>query len=296
MILGSLQNFKQLQGLQLVSASTTTFNSSDILSCDNVDRNMTKMDTSTNFDNSEEAFVWSSFREVLKVWRKGSNEASFNLDIKNGKATLQLNFMLGNPSDPHCDDHCPPQPDGYPHPHLNNHHPHGPADHGRRGRRKGPARIQKDRARAAAFQASKLGAAASAAPTAVTESVPAAVKLPFSGSLLPLKKKIIGGIMQPVPTSTSSVSSLSKPLSASPPPSSYAAAVSTVPAPVKKVGNWKPDVNPESAKKRLFQASHPLPLLTQPEPDQVAPCHDDDVQSRNNFKKKEDELFKKLFT
>ena len=193
--------------MQLVSASTTTFNSSDILSCDNVDRSMTKMDTSTNFDNSEEAFVWSSFWEVLKVWRKGSNEASFNLDIKNGKATLQLNFMLGNPSDPHCDDHCPPQPDGYPHPHLNHHHHHGPAYHGRCGRYKGLARIQKDCPRAAAFQASKFGAAASAAPTAVTESASAAVKLSFSGSLLPLKKEIIGGIMQPGPTSSSSVSS-----------------------------------------------------------------------------------------
>ena len=91
--------------------------------------------------------------------------------------------------------------------------------------------------------------------------------------------------MQPVPTSSSSVSSLSKPLTASLPPSSYAAAVSTVPAPVKKVGNWKPDVNPESAKKRLFQASHPLPLLPQPEPDQVAPCLDNDVESISRKKK-----------
>ena len=81
-----------------------------------------------NFSETEEAFLLSSLKEVVKVWGKGSGQASFNFSVINGKGTLQLGFQLGLPCDLHV---LPPQ----------------------RSRKKGPARCQRDRRRATAHQA-----------------------------------------------------------------------------------------------------------------------------------------------
>ena len=244
------------------------------------------MKTSHSFTNSEESFLLCSLHEVLKVWKRGSSQASFNLDIKDGVATLQLNFHLGNPNDLHYDHHHVPQPDV----HYHGHHLHKQA---RGGRHKGPARREKDRARAAAYQAAKLRAAASAAPSApvVTEEMAVtAVKLPFSGNMLPLKTKKIG-TLQPVPPPPSSLSA------SSPQSSTYATVVSAVPPPVKKTVERQFNQNISSAKKRLFHPGDPQ--LHTPAPQPVI-CHipplNDQVDTRCNFKKKEDDLFQKLFS
>ena len=55
----------------------------------------------TTFSYSEEAFILSSLREVSKVWARGTGHATFNLNIVDGFANLQLGFTLGRPSDPH---------------------------------------------------------------------------------------------------------------------------------------------------------------------------------------------------
>ena len=60
---------------------------------------------------TEEAFLFSSFQEAVKVWRKGSGQATFSLQIGDGKAELQLSFKLGHPSDLHFEPDVPPSPD-----------------------------------------------------------------------------------------------------------------------------------------------------------------------------------------
>ena len=244
------------------------------------------MKTFHSSNNSEESFLLCSLHEVLKVWRKGSSQASFNLDIKDGVATLQLNFQLGNPDDLHYDHHVPPQSDV----HSPGHHLHKQA-HG--GRRKGPARREKDRARAAAHRAAQLKTAVSAVspPPVVSEktAVPA-VKLPFSGNMLPLKTQNIG-TLQPVPPPPSSLSP------SSPPFSTYAAAVSALPPPVRKTGERQFDTDISSAKKRLFDPGPPQSRTPTPQPVHgIPPVDDQRVGKKSNFKKNEDDLFKKLFS
>ena len=58
--------------------------------------------TNTPFNLSEEAFLLTSIREVIKVWSH-HGQANFNLSVKDGKADLQLGFQLGHPGDPHLD-------------------------------------------------------------------------------------------------------------------------------------------------------------------------------------------------
>ena len=81
-----------------------------------------------NFSMTEEAFLLSSLKEVVKVWGMGTGHASFNFTVENGKGSLQLGFQLGLPHEVHV------YPQGHP-------------------RRKCPARRERDRKRAAAFQA-----------------------------------------------------------------------------------------------------------------------------------------------
>ena len=114
---------------------------------------------------SEEAFLLSSLREVVNIWSRGTGQASFNLTVKEGVADLQLGFKLGMPGDAHL--HHEHQVPLY-HPQQ-----HAPEQEqaAKKRRRKGPSRRQRDRARAAAFQARKQ---------------PEVVILPFHGKILPL--------------------------------------------------------------------------------------------------------------
>ena len=41
------------------------------------------------------------------MWRKGSGQATFSLQIVDGKADLQLSFQLGHPSDLHFEPDVP---------------------------------------------------------------------------------------------------------------------------------------------------------------------------------------------
>ena len=124
-----------------------------------------------DFSPSEEAFLLNSLHEVVKVWASGNGKATFNLKIENGSAELQIAFVLGHPHDVHAVPPRHPQHD----PHHDQHLPR------RRPRHKGPARREKDRARAVKHQAflkSKKTA----------ES--ADILLPFRGKILPLANEI----------------------------------------------------------------------------------------------------------
>ena len=48
----------------------------------------------SNFCFTEEAFLLSSLHEVIKVWSRGSGQASFDLNISDGSAELKLGFKL----------------------------------------------------------------------------------------------------------------------------------------------------------------------------------------------------------
>ena len=125
----------------------------------------------TNFSTysvTEEAFLHSSLHELVKVWASGSGKASFHLDICDGVAELQLNFKLGHPSQSHCDQYVP-----------QHHHLHDKQEgyQPRRRRRKGPARRERDRLRAAEHHAR-------------TTQTPQGVILPFNGRILATKPRI----------------------------------------------------------------------------------------------------------
>ena len=66
---------------------------------------LTMAASAMEFFNTEEAFLLRSFKEVVMVWKTGTGQANFNLQVKDGKSDIQLSFRLGQPSDPHL---CPP--------------------------------------------------------------------------------------------------------------------------------------------------------------------------------------------
>ena len=106
----------------------------------------------------------------MKVWASGKGKADFNLRIENGSAELQLAFKLGRPTDVHV---VPPQ-------HYNplpHHDLHQEQQLPRRRRHKGPARREKDRARAEQHQACLKSKSAESAE----------ILLLFKGRILPLK-------------------------------------------------------------------------------------------------------------
>ena len=94
-----------------------------------------------NFTMSEEAFLLSSLHEVVKVWTRGSGQASFNLNVNNGEADLQLNFHLGHPNDEHIRHVIQPS-----------HHPQE-EKLPQKKRKKSANRLKRDRERAAQHQA-----------------------------------------------------------------------------------------------------------------------------------------------
>ena len=84
------------------------------------------------YKNTEEHFLLSSLSEFVKVWACG-NQAFMNVKCESGRATLSLGFQLGAPQSPH------------------NYFPHqNPFPY--QVRQKGPARLARDRERAAKHQ------------------------------------------------------------------------------------------------------------------------------------------------
>ena len=129
---------------------------------------------------TEEAFLLSSLKEVVNNRGRGAGQASFNLTVEDGVADLQLNFKLGLPTDAHLH-------------HEHGQHPlHQHQEQVQKKKRcKGPARRDRDRARAAAFQACNQPETAASChqAAAASQSYEDPVILPFTGKMLPLKKK-----------------------------------------------------------------------------------------------------------
>ena len=104
---------------------------------------------------SEEAFVYSSIKVVMKVWMRGA-------DVHNGAAELKLNFSLGHPSKPHTFPLRPQQMDKS-------------REKLKKQKRKSPSNKRRDQRRAEQFRAKKV-------------SNHSEIVLPFSGQVVPLQK------------------------------------------------------------------------------------------------------------
>ena len=159
--------------------------------------------TNFNFSLTKEAFLLSSLQEVVKVWARGSGQASFNLNIHDGVAELQLGFKLGSPSELHC--HGPPLQE---HQQEEQHHQQPCYPH---HRLKGQGRRRRDHQRAQQFKAA----------LATKQDAPA-VRLPFTGKLLPVTK----------PPNRDSLSPSEAASSAAPTPPTTAATTSSPAAPL----------------------------------------------------------------
>ena len=212
--------------------------------------------SSSTFSLTEEAFLLNSLHEIVKIWARGSGKASFSLDVSDGQANLSLGFQLGHPGDQHYD----------PGAHLHHHHPHDQQQDvvQQKRRHKGPKRREKDRARAAAHQA-RLQSEETAPPAKPDTAAPAAVKLPFSGKLLPLKSKPSPAPFEATTPSTSSSFSPTTPKKLS----------STIEPTFKKY------VDVSAVKKQLF-------------PYQLSQG-DEEIPTSKNYQEREKNLWTRLF-
>ena len=107
---------------------------------------------------TEEAFVYATFREFVKLWGNG-NQASLQVQCHGGQAWVQLLSALGSPSSPHLFRHD--------NPHHGYHGPH-PSQH---RRRKGAKQRDRDRARAALHRESLLESDAAPATAPAPETL-----------------------------------------------------------------------------------------------------------------------------
>ena len=231
-----------------------------------------------NFSFSEEAFLLNSLHEVVKVWASGNGKANFNLKIENGSAELQLAFRLGHPRDVHA---VPTQNYNLQQPQHDLHHdqqlPRRPHRH------KGPARREKDRARAEnhqAFLKSKKSA----------ES--ADILLPFRGRILPLANddpiKETASVAQPQSSSTREMSAASALTPNGAEPAPYHQTLVSRP---KKPSSSPKYIDYNEVRKNLF----PSPP---PPPNQEPPSQEDPRSvpvTSKEFHKKEDDLWARIF-
>ena len=221
---------------------------------------------------SEEAFLLCSLHEVLKIWSNGSGKASFNLDICDGSADLKLSFKLGAPSDIHY------QPGGV---HVNHqqqsqeYHEHFHENpQKQKWRRKGPARREKDRARAAAYQARYQPKAAAPVGAKLYAAAPAVIKLPFDGNILPIKKN--------------PDSSVESSTNVSPQASSSSAEAASAPVKASQAFSNAALENIENVKQQLFVSTVQLP--------HSSPLSREIISSNiRGYQQKEEELWTKLF-
>ena len=240
----------------------------------------------TAFSAEKRIFLLSKLDEVIKLWERGYGQGSFYFTVDDGVPSLHTGLQVGLEDDPVPDLQQPlPQPC-----HQGSQGPHSQT---RKKRVRGPAQMAKNRERAAAYQARIRAATATAVTVASVRSTenPSVVKLPFSGNILHLKKNTDTGKKVPILSSGRTSPTPSSP------PSSYAA-VAAAPPPVKKVGTELGFVyNSSSAKKKLFSVEPSSTSQSLPAHNPIpAPGPSEELVCRRNFKKKEDDLFCKIFS
>ena len=233
------------------------------------------MPTSTTFSFTEEAFLLSSLQEVVKLWRRGSGQANFDLKVIDGVAELNLKFKLGHPSDLHCaPTHNVPPP----------HQDQDQAAPVLKKRRKSAARRERDRVRAQAFQAGRETG---------SETQQTSLILPFSGKMLPINNfpntesaaapaddapqvAAAPAVTTQEAASLENVPTAATPLDAAPPPAVLTRRILTH-------STQKNFIDVNVAKKQLFTTPAKAPPSSQ-------------QNDKNSYKMKEEDLWTKLFT
>jgi hypothetical protein len=155
--------------------------------------------------NTEETFVLASLKEFVKLWGSGS-QATFHLECSNGQAGFQLGAWLGPPAFPHL---YPPKPTLVP-----------------QKRKKTPARIEKDLARAAEHRAKKETAAAPASPSPSSAAVSASPSQSSPAAAVGATSVSASSSQTPLSTSVPPADSAT---STPPPSSAQASTVSAAP-------------------------------------------------------------------
>ena len=162
---------------------------------------MTNPSTNSSFSFPKRNFLHAKLDEAIHLWHSGSGQGSFLFAINDGEPSFQFAINLD------FEDVSVPEPSypGHRH-HQPSLHPSAPLQSGSR-RRKGPAKLAKNRKRAAVFQAAKAAAAAATAadtPVAVTR-FPGVGRAVGSGSgptlPLPLSKGDVFPSPPPPPSS-----------------------------------------------------------------------------------------------
>ena len=231
----------------------------------------------TTFNLTEEAFLLSSLTEVVKVWARGSGQASFDLQVDAGVAELKLAFKLGHPAE----QHTTPAPPPTHFPYQQEHHHHGRTQR----RHKGPVRRERDRERARLYQSRPE-------PTANKEQPK--IVLPFSGNLLPILPKDDTSPPEAAQTASQSIKAV-VPAVTPPPAASHRPAAA---GPQKQIPPNKesPQVA-DSVKKKLFVNDPPAPLQQlSPAPRHQLPPDPGQSIEQKKYKMKEEDLWTKLFT
>ena len=210
----------------------------------------------------------------MKVWARGTGQASFDLNIVDGVAEVKLGFKLGRPSEPHCHEPAPVH-----------HHPPGEQQQHHRRRHKAAGRRERDQQR---VQQHKAGIQA---PASSPASAPALeVILPVTGKLLPVRKPQTPVVpnMNVSSTKAAVAAAVSSPAVSSIIPadaSPQASEPQAVSIPVKSLKTSQKYKDVDNAKKNLFS----LPPKHQPPRDSPA------LNSEKNYHKREYELWSKLF-
>ena len=160
---------------------------------------------------TKETFVLASVKEFVKLWGSGS-QATFNLECSNGQAWFQLGARLGPPAFPHF-------------------YPHRPSPE--RKRKKCPARIEKDRARAAEHRAKQTEEVA--APAAASKSPPPSPAATVDGGAIlpPPTPAVPAGSPPPSPPHVGN----------SPPPAAVPASKTFGPPPPYPLPSFQPDAS-----------------------------------------------------
>ena len=204
---------------------------------------------------SQEALIYDSLHEILKIWTRGYGQAKFTLDISDGVGKLQMSVNLGRSSNFQA---SPPDniEDGAPY-----------SNKKRKRKRKSPSQLARDRKRSETFRAKKV--------------LKTGIKLPFSGHLVPAHK---AGIIEAAVEKESGDLEEYTPSDTIPPPQLL--------LPMKKSYNKQFVIDVESTKKELFPNEPPTAtedMDTRQLKSSVMSCE------APLYHKKEAELWSKIF-
>ena len=175
----------------------------------------------TAYNLSQEAVIYDSLHEILKIWTRGYGQAQFTLDISNGVGKLQMSVNLGRSSNFQASSPDNNIEDGAPY-----------SNQKRKRKRKSPSQLARDRKRAETFRAKKV--------------LKTGIKLPFSGNLLPAHK---AGITEAAVEKESGDLEEYTPSDTLPPPQLL--------LPMKKSYNKQFIIDVGSTKKKLFPDEPP---------------------------------------